>query len=270
VKQPGGLVRLYGPTVSRVGLAGVIGAVLLTIVAFLVVGDVFDRLEDSLEISAEAVVTIDDTLEVAADALSSLSGALTTVGVATEQAAASSETVTEAVGQAVQIIGIELPASVEAIRSAMPALIGASGVIDATLSGLALIGVPYNPDVPLDEAFAELDRQLAPLPASLRENALVLADLVPDVQGFRLQTEILGMQMEEIRGTVEEATEIIGRYQSQAERFDEVIQGTRDDLGRSALLVRVLVVLAGFLAMAAMGGLMIAGRALTSLELQSR
>lgn len=247
-----------------------IGSVALTLLAYLIVGDVFDRLEDSLEITGEAVITVDDTLEVASDSLAALGTALTTIGAATDHASASSETVAEAVSQTVQIVGIELPASLEAIRSAMPALIEASGVIDSTLSGLAFFGVPYNPAVPLDQAFLALDLQLAALPASLRENALVMADLIPEVQGFRVQTELLGTQVEEIQSTVEEAGAIIERYQSQAERFDEVIASSREDLGRSALLVRMLVILAGGLAMIATGGLWAAGRAITVLELRPR
>ncbi len=266
VIRPATTPTRLGVAVSRVGLAGLVGAVALTVVAFIVVGDVFDRLEDSLEISVETVVTVDETLEAASDAMASLDRALDTVRAATEQAASSSETVNEAVGQAVQIIGMELPASIDAIRTAMPALIEASGVIDSTLSALAFFGVPYNPDTPLDEAFTEMDRELATLPNSLRANALLLSELVPDVQGFRLQTELLGVQVGEIQTTVREAGEIIQRYQSQTARFDEVIQGTRDDLGRSALLVRLLVVLAGVLAIIAMGGLVVAGRAISNLE----
>lgn len=256
-----------GPTVTRIGLAGLVGAMILTVIAFVIVGDTFDRLEDSLEVTAEAVVTVDASLDVASDSLSALGGALDTIGVATGQAAGSSETVAEAVAQTVQIVGIELPSSIDAVRSAMPALIEASAVIDSTLSGLALFGVPYHPDVPLDQAFSDLDRQLAPLPASLRESALVMTGLIPDVQGFQAQTQLLGTQVEEIGDTVAEAGAIIERYQSQTERFDQVIQGTRDDLGRNALLVRILVILAGGLSMIAMGGLYLAGRAIAALEM---
>lgn len=251
-------------------MVGLIGALALTVVAYLIVGDVFDRLEDSLEVTGEAVITVDDTLDVASDSLTALGSALGTIRTATDHASASSETVAEAVAQTVDIVGIELPASFEAIRSAMPALIEASGVIDATLSGLALFGVPYNPETPLDEAFSELDLQLAPLPASLRANAAVMADLVPEVQGFRVQTELLAVQMREIQLTVEEAGAIIERYQSQADRFDEVLRDAQADLGRSALLVRVLVILAGVLAMTAMGGLVAAGRAIAALEMRPR
>jgi hypothetical protein len=132
--------------------------------------------------------------------------------------------------------------------------------------GWRFFGVPYNPETPLDEAFIGLDRELEPLPASLRANALQLAELIPDVQGFRLQTDLLGLQVDEIRTAVDDANAILGRYRSQAERFDEVLQGTRDDLGRSALLVRLVVVFAGMLALVAMAGLVVAGRAISSLE----
>ena len=258
--------RSRGQSVSRIGVIGLVGALLLTLVAWLLTEDLFSRLDDSLDVTGEALTSLGLTLDVADDALATLSLALDTTASATAHAAASSETVADAVTQTVVIVGEELPASVEAIRAAMPGLIEASNVIDNTLSGLSLIGVPYNPDVPLDEAFSNLDRQLAPLPAGLRANAAVIADLVPEAEGFHEQTVLLTSQVETMQESVSEAREIIDQYRTQAIRFDTVVQETSEGLDRSALLMRLLVIVAGALAVIAMSGLIVAGRAISALE----
>ena len=255
-----------GPSIVRIGLVGLVVAIVITIVAWLITEDLFHRFGDSLEVTGDALLTVGLTLDVADDALETLNLALDTTATATAHAATSSETVAAAVSRTVVIVGDELPASIEAIRAAMPGLIEASNVIDNTLSGLSLIGVPYNPAVPLDEAFANLDRQLAPLPDGLRENAAVIADLVPEAEGFHEQTAILTNQVEVMQASVDEARAFIDQYRSQAQRFDSVVRETSAGLDRSALLVRLLVVGAGALAVLAMTGLIVVGQAVTALE----
>ena len=258
--------QVRGPAIVRIGLVGLIGALVLTAVAWLITEDLFSRFGDSLEVTGEALETVGLTLDVADEALGTLTAALETTAIATGHAATSSETVAAAVSQTVVIVGEELPTSIEAIRAAMPGLIEASNVIDSTLSGLALIGVPYNPDVPLDEAFANLDRQLAPLPDGLRANAAVIADLVPEAEGFHEQTVILTTQVEVMRASVDEARAFIDQYRSQAQRFDVVVRETNAGLDRSALMMRVLVLVAGGLAAIGMSGLIVTGRAISDLE----
>lgn len=80
----------------------------------------------------------------------------------------------------------------------MPGLVGASRVIDNTLSVLALIGVSYDSEVPLDEAFAQLDQQLAPLPQGLRENAATIAALIPEADGLYRESVTMTEQIDDI------------------------------------------------------------------------
>ena len=257
---------MRGPLVARLGAAGLAAAIVITAIGWFVAGNLFTRFDSSLDVTAESLATVSETLDVAGESLEALGLAFDNVVAASGHASASSATVGQALAQTVDVVGNDLPMSIESIRTAMPGLIEAADVIDATLTGLALIGVPYDPDVPLDEAFADLDRQLEPLPETLRENAGVIAGLIPEAQGFQSQTEELTAQVEEIRTSVDSAGRLIDQYRTQAESLDSLVADTDADLGRSALLVRLLVVGAGILAAAAMGGLLIAGRAITALE----
>lgn len=255
-------MKRLGPTIAFIGVAGVIGSVILAVIAFLIVGDIYQRVNESVEVTASAVVTVDETLDVASDALVGLGLALETVGTAAQQAAASADLVEQTLDQAAEIVGTELPDTIDAVRDTMPALIEASGVIDSTLRGLAFFGVPYDPEVPLGEAFSTLDEQLEPLPATLRSNAAVMEGLVPSLGGFGAQTELLVSQVEQIGVAVDEAAEVIGDYQTQAEAFNEAITATRTSVARGSLWMRVLVVLAGVVATAMGVGLYLTGRAL--------
>lgn len=258
--------RNRGGSIVRIGILGLLSVVAITFVAWMLTEDLFRRLGDSIEVTGEALVSVGATLDVADDALATLTESLGTAATATGHAAESSRTVAAAVAETVVIVGEDLPASIEAIRDAMPGLIEASNVIDNTLSGLALIGVPYNPEVPLDEAFAELDRQLATLPEGLRENADIIAQLIPEADGFHQETVVLSDQIEVMRLSVEEARSVIDDYRSQTARLDAVVQETAAGLDQGAFLAHLLVVLGGALAAIAMSGLILAGRAISSLE----
>ncbi|HUP14605.1 MAG TPA: hypothetical protein VM848_00905 [Acidimicrobiia bacterium] len=266
-REPVGNARQQrGPSIARLGVAGLVGAVAITLVAWILIDDLFDRFGISLDVTGEALVSVGTTLDVADEALGTLISSLHTAAVAAGHASASSQTVGAAVSETVIIVGEDLPASIDAIRDAMPALIEASNVIDNTLSALAFIGVPYNPEVPLDEAFAELDLQLAPLPGSLRDNAEIISNLIPEADGFHQETVILIDQIEMIRLSVVEARSVIDDYRSQTVRLDAVVRETSEGLDQGAYLSRLLVVLGGALAVIAMSGLIAAGRAITALE----
>lgn len=148
----------------------------------------------------------------------------------------------------------------------MPGLIEAAAVIDSTLSGLALLGVPYNPAVPLDEGFRSLDEQLATLPQSLRDNAATIGELVPQAEGFRQQAVLLAGQVDKMSETVSEARTVIQQYRSTTDQLDLVIRDATSGLARTELMARVLVLLMAVMVVLAMGGLLIVGRALSELE----
>lgn len=257
---------MRGPLIARLGAGGLVAAVLVTAIGWFIVGDLFAGFDRSLDVTAESLSTVRETLDVAGESLDTLGSAFENVIAASDHAASSSATVGQALAHTVGVVGTDLPMSIESIRTAMPGLIEAADVIDSTLSGLALIGVRYDPDVPLDDAFADLDRQLEPLPGALRENAGVIADLIPEAQGFQQQTEELTVQVGEIRNSVDSARRLIDEYRIQTENADSLVSDTNAELERSALLIRLLVLGGGVLAMAAMGGLLVAGQAITALE----
>src|SRR5687768_10015866 len=88
-----------GPSIVRLGVVGLVGAALITVVAWLLTQDLFSRFGDSLEVTGEALNSVGLTLDVADDALATLTLALDTTAAATAHAADSSETVAAAVSQ---------------------------------------------------------------------------------------------------------------------------------------------------------------------------
>lgn len=261
--------RPHGLFIARLGVVALAGALVLSVLGWLLVADLFRRLDDTLGATGEALRTVESTLDVADSALETLTVGLDIASAASAQAAASAITVSEAVAETAAIVGNEVPDGIESIRATMPGLIEASAVIDATLSALSLLGVPYNPTVPLDEAFRQLDRQLAPLPRELRENAETISRLVPEAEEFGEHALALGTQMQEMRASVDRARALIADYGDNTSMLDELLTDSGASLRQTRLLAQVLViVLAGFSVLTT-SALIITGRALAGLEVMS-
>ena len=64
--------QVRGPAIVRIGLLGLIGALVLTVVAWLMTEDLFSRFGDSLEVTGEALESVGLTLDVADEALATL------------------------------------------------------------------------------------------------------------------------------------------------------------------------------------------------------
>ncbi len=123
------------------------------------------RLTDSLIKSVEETAALVDTsLETVDESTKLLSDALADVGPGLESAetvlAGAAETVTgmQAIASdTADVMTTTLPDSVTAVLDALPGLISTAAVLDRTLSALSVVGVDYDPEVPLDEALTELE-----------------------------------------------------------------------------------------------------------------
>jgi ABC-type transporter Mla subunit MlaD len=253
-----------GRAVAGLGWTGLVASLAVSVLAWLLMEDTFSRLESMLSATGEGLEAIDATLDVADQALASLTASLETAAQAAEQASTTSATVAEAVSRTADILDQDLPDSIEAVRATMPGLIEASAVVDRTLSGLALVGVPYDPEVPLDAAFRRLDTQLALLPATFREHGATIQALVPQTESFGRQAASIQEEVGAMQATIDQAALVIARYRRSAETVD--LLTTMTGLETTRLLARLAVGTGALAAASIASGLILAGRWLLALE----
>ena len=223
-----------------IGIAVLGGATLLGSLLLMVF---FARAEESLDVAAESLETVEETIDLTEGVLASSRAGLSSLSLTAEQAADGTSSALDAVDEASEVLGEELPASVEAIREAMPGLIDAASVIDSTLGGLALFGVPYDPDTPLDEAFQLLDRRLAPLPSRLRSSAGSLSVLSSQSDAYVANLRVLGLEIGDVAARLQEADVLFGSYRDNVEAMAQSLESTREGMGLSRLLAWGLLIL---------------------------
>lgn len=116
--------------------------------------------------------------------------------------------------------------SLESTVDAMPGIIKTGLVIDRTLSALSLLGVDYDPAVPLDTALESVRVSLAPLPDEIRQQSRLLDEAAQDLARIAESSGNLAASLLEIRIDLLEAEDIVRDAALDVEetstRFDEL------------------------------------------------
>ena len=123
-----------------------------------------------LATTTEAVEVIDGVLEDTAAALESMEATLAGGEQGMEDAAA----LTASLGT---LLTEEVPTALDGVLASMPALVDTARVIDRTMRALSLVGVDYDPEVPLDQSLTGIEQTLEPLPEQLRAQQEALEGL---------------------------------------------------------------------------------------------
>lgn len=249
-----------------VGGAGVVAAVVGTVVGLAVLTSTSDRSRQALSSTDQLVASGSEAIESLAQALSETTAALETVETSL---AVGSATLTDMAGVTAQlgsVVSEDVPASLDAVHQAMPQLIATAGVLDNTMRALSLFGVDYNPAEPLDEALLRVDSELAALPAELRSQTEELDAVVAGIDGFGAETLNMAADVAVIRARLLESslamTKLSGRAGQTAGMVDDL---TNQFTGQLELARWLLVLFGGSLLVAqsvplVIGWLVVTGR----------
>ena len=223
------------------GLGALIGLVvgwsLVTGATEAVAGSV-DSARSALVAVDDTTRVIDDTFDAVADSLRDVQATMSDTSLTLTQAAA----VTRNLGT---VVTVDVPESVDAVRTALPGLIRTAGVIDATMRGLSFFGVDYDPEVPLGESIETIDAQLAEIPLVLRAQQGTLDAVAGDLRTFSSSSLEIADDLATIRLQLAEASDVLGSYESLVDDGAAVLDELEDRVGSSVGALRLVVLLVG-------------------------
>lgn len=235
---PRWLARLWlfaGALGVVLGLAGgVIGAVLL--------GSLGQASADSLRLTGDVLDTVDATAVAVDGTIDELAAALRTSQQATTDAAVTFTQVSAATGDVADLLAEDLPESLEAIEAALPPVVAGVRAVDRTLRALSLLGVDYDPEVPLDQAVAELEARLAELPTDLRTQATVVDEVAGGLSELGGDALTLAEDQARLRGRLLEAGDALAGARASVAEAREVVTGLEGDLAWQVRLGQVVAV----------------------------
>jgi hypothetical protein len=177
------LRRILGVVMLLIGVSGVILSVVGVIIGRRIIDTVGGGLDDTLQLTTQSLDTVEDTLLLAKSTMGEVNAGLGTVHTTAVDLGQTINATRPLLDQIAEVASEDVPTSIEAVQTSLPAMIQVAAAIDDTLTTLnsfgvnqTILGVPiqfdlgvnYDPEVPFDESVSVIGASLDGLPARLR------------------------------------------------------------------------------------------------------
>jgi hypothetical protein len=257
-------VARLGRVLTTMGAVAIALTVVAAIVAFALVGNLRDSVDESLAVTVEALDTIDGTVSLSKQVVDSVAASLDAVGDTISTVKDSTGDVNATLTTLHEFVGSTLPAAIDGIQNALPTIKTVAGTIDSALEGVSRIpfGPDYQPEIPFADTIQQLIDRLAPLDTDLQTMGTNLDELLTAID--QLDTDLTAVQtaLNSIRDDVHSAKAELDRYATVTGEARRVADDARDDLQRDVLWMRVLVIVGALALLTTQALTVIVGRLL--------
>jgi hypothetical protein len=186
-----------------------------------------------VDLFAETLDTTSDALRVVSDSLQSASATVTTIERTSLSVAQTMSTTRTTVGSFANLMGRDLPTSIDATRTARKSAQSSAVVVDnvlTTLSRVPLINIQYNPDVPLNVALGNVASSLDNLPPTF---SAIEGNL--NTTGNSLDQVVTGLNelpktTQQVQQNIADAQKVVARYQEEVDALQKLIQPIKSSL----------------------------------------
>jgi uncharacterized phage infection (PIP) family protein YhgE len=206
----------------------------------------FRQLDANLTAISANLETVEETFTLTKGIVDEVGKGLSTVAVIAEGAAETVDSTRPMLTELTQIVSRDVPSSLEAIESALPAMSRAAGLIEDTLTTLSelsieqrILGIPirfdlgldYSPDARMDQSIAELGASLKGVPERLRglEEDIALAD--DSLQAISSDVAAVSSDLQAIDRRIAEVQPLLDEYVRMVNDAQHLIQRTQGSLG---------------------------------------
>lgn len=237
------------PTILRsIAVAGVLIAIIGTVVIWLFLSDLQDTTDRSLLMGEQATVTLNETIDVAEQVLSAVDDGLTTVQSTLgtlDDLLQSTAGLADATGS----LSSTLPASFDNIDAALATVQNLGETVDSTLAALSSLpfGPNYNPKVPFPEAIGNLRKALDPIATDLTSISGELQNFASGSGDLSAQIDSLTADVARTRDALAGTDDLLAQYRQTTTEAGQLAAQTRDDLSGSMTRMRIVLIAAALL-----------------------
>lgn len=242
------------------GVVGVIAAIMVGVVGWILAGRVSDALNTTVRPMASMVTDIADTIEASRVLVDRTTAALGSIEDATRSTARTLESVNGIIEDTASLGGREVADSLESAVDTLPGLVDTARVVDRTMRTLSLLGVDYDPEKPLDESLSDLEESLRPVPAQLRAQVGLLGDVQTELGAITDDSDELAGVLLRARTDMADVGRVLDSASENASQAADGVSGIESELDDFAVLARLLSVLAGVALVAAASAPLMIGR----------
>jgi hypothetical protein len=244
--------RRVGRAMQIIAIAGVLIAIIGSVVGWQTLGAIDDGIDSSLTIAAETVDTLLDTIDVADTVLASVQSGLTTLST-TLTTLSSAMTSTSGVASSVSTLVTTLDGAFTGIDAALAQVENLGATIDSVLTALSRLPLAptYDPEVTFEQAIANVRATLAPVAQSIDTMATSLGDLSGTLTTLSGNLTSLVTDVDATAAGLASADQLLDQYRQSALDAQELVQSSQSGLGTILWWARAVTVLAGLLVAAA-------------------
>lgn len=146
----------------------------------------------------------------------------------------------------VEVVTVQVPAALDSVGRALPALEDSARVLDRTMRALSVVGVDYDAEVPLDQSIDRIRRDLAVIPGTLREQAGPMVETMSGLSATASDLLVLADQVAETETAVREAATEAMAVETTIRTLEEKVTGGGAGLRWAALLMALVFVATGW------------------------
>jgi hypothetical protein len=225
-----------------VAAGGVFGAVLGT----QVVDSMESTFVEQLDLTEASLEATNDTVAAAQEAVTELAAALDGAATTALIVGGALEATTDLLDEVSVLLGEDVPATIESFRATIPGLISTAEAIDATLRAIDIFTTgDYDPEVPLDEAIADLDSNIAELPDDLRAQAALLRQANGTLVGVSRSMEQTAQDVVEVRAALTRAGRVLEEQERATDDALDDADALWDDLAQQFDRAGTVVIVMG-------------------------
>lgn len=232
----------FGRILVIAGSIGVLGALVAGVAGWILAGRATRTVTETLEPISGIVVNLSETVDASLVMVDRTTTAIESIESATRSTGRTLDSVSQVIGDTAAIVEGSVAESLDSAVDTLPALVDTGRVIDGTMRTLSLVGVDYDPEVPLDESIAQLERSLRPLPEQLRDQVTLLTEVQDDVEQIALDAESLASVMLQARLDLTAVEEVLESASENAATAARRVEEIRSDVDTYDTLARIVVV----------------------------
>lgn len=231
-----------GRVLRTIGVVGVVAALVVGVAGWILSERANSRLTGTIEPLNDLVVDVSESVDATQVIVARTIEAIEGIEAATRSAGRTLDAISALIDTTSDVIGGDLADGLDDAVGTLPALVDTGRIIDRTMRTLSLVGVDYDPDVPLDESLAGLEASLRPIPEQLRGQVAALEEVGTDIDVVVLDAGSLAATLLEARIEMAQAQEILAGTGESVARASESITSFQDDLATFDLLTKVVVI----------------------------
>lgn len=231
-----------GNFLFAIGIVGVVAAIVVGVTGWILADRASGRLAGTVEPLGDLVVNVSEAVEATQVIVARTIEAVEGIESATRSAGRTLDSVSNLIDSTSDVIGGDLANGLDDAVSTLPALVDTGRIIDRTMRTLSLVGVDYDPEVPLDESLASLEESLMPIPGQLRDQVAALEEVRTDIDVVVRDAGSLAATLLEARIEMAEAQDILVTTGENVTRAADSLASIEGDLDAYDSLSKIVVI----------------------------